>query len=217
MADRDQMDRRSSYYRTVAKYFFEQRGAPFFLSSKEFSRICQWEEMNIPLRVVLEGLKGSFERCRGRAGRRRKPHTLDYCHPFVLEAFQQYIERRVGSKENDSHGGKKDREKKILVEVERFLNEIPDQLCVLKPVYSRLKKKLAAGTITEEDLEKAEDTIERLMTENLSPEQTKAITAEIVEEFGIRRNREFDQIFGIKAIKTVREKYKIPHVSPFYY
>ncbi len=217
MADRDRIDRRSSYYRTVAKYFFEQRGAPFFLSSKEFNRICQWEEMDIPLRVVLEGLKRSFERRRRRAGGRRKAHTLDYCHLYVLEALQQYTERRVGSREKDSCGGRKNRKKKILVEVERFLNEIPAEMWALKPVYSRLKKKLATGTISEEDLEKAEDTIERLITENVSPEQRRAITAEIVEEFGACSNREFDQIFGIKAIKASREKYKIPHVSPFYY
>jgi hypothetical protein len=175
MAKKDRLDRRSGYYQTIGKFFIDLRGAPFFLSSKELAIISQWEEMDIPLRIVLEGIKESFER------------------------------------------GEKGRETKILVEVEKFLEDIPEGLRTLRPIYLRLHTQLSGGKANEEDLDKAEETIERLIEESLSVEQVKTITAEILAEFGMNNGPKFDQIFRIKALKAKREKHKIPHVSPFYY
>lgn len=217
MAKKDGLDRRSGYYQSIAKFFIELRGTPFFLSSRELDIVRQWEEIGIPLRVVLEGIKGSFEQPGYRQGKRRRPYTLDYCHSFVSRAFEQYEDRRVGQKKVKAFGGEKGRETKILREVERFLADIPEALHTLRPIYSRLYKKLSGGKATEEELEKAQETIERLIEESLSAAQTETITAEIQSEFGKISGAKFDQIFRIKALKAEREKHKIPHVSPFYY
>lgn len=217
MVKKGRLDQRSGYYQTIAKFFIEERGAPFFLSSKELDIVSRWEKMNIPLRVILEGIKRSFERSRHRLRKRRKPYTLDYCHSFVLEAFKQYEERWVGQKKQDASGGRQGRERRILVEVEKFLEDIPEGLLLLKPVYTKLYKKLSGGKVTEEELEKAEETIERLIEESISAEQAETITAEILFEFGVKSGAKFDHIFRIKAVKAKRKKYQIPHVSPFYY
>jgi hypothetical protein len=128
-----------------------------------------------------------------------------------------YQDRRVGQKRASIGVGEKERRTKILFEVERFLTDIPEELRTLRPIYSRLHKKLAGGKATEEELEKAEETIERLIEGSLSPAKIEAITEEIRSEFGEVRGAKFDQIFTIKALKAEREKHKIPHVSPFYY
>lgn len=217
MAKKDRLDRRSGYYQTIAKYFIDLRGAPFFLSSKELDLIRQWEEKGIPLRVVLEGIQRSFEPLRYSRKRRRKPYTLDFCHSSILRAFDLYRDRRVGQKVAKSHAKDKRRERKILLEVERFLAVIPEEHHNLKPIYLKLHRRLSLGKATEEELEEAEEAIEGLIEENLSPGQVKRIITEIRSEFGMIGGTELEQIFRIKALKAEREKHKIPHVSPFYY
>jgi hypothetical protein len=216
MAKQEGLDRRSGYYQTIAKVFIDLRGAPFFLSSKELDMVRQWEERGIPLRVVLEGIRESFERP-GHRGKRRKPYTLDSCNSFVLRAFELYQDRCVGRKNTKSSGEEKKWRRRILREVERFLADIPEELHTLRPVYSKLQTKLSRGAVTEEELEKAEEAIERLIEKSLSAAQIQTITAEIRVEFGKIRGAKFDEIFRIKALKAKREKHKIPHVSPFYY
>lgn len=211
------MEKRSRYYQTIAMFFFEQRGAPFFLSSKEFDTVSGWEKMNIPLRVVLEGIKASFEGRKHKTNRRRHPYTLDHSHAAVIKAYAQHKERQVGRKAADFKAQKESRDKKIRVEVERFLKDIPESLNDLQPVYARILKRLTVRTITEEELEEAEDVIEEIIVRNAPPGQKRIIGAEITQEFGVRRGKKFDQIFRMKVVKSMREKFKIPHVSPFYY
>ena len=216
MAKEEGLDSRSRYYQTIAKVFIELRGAPFFLSPKEVNRVKQWEEEGIPLRVVLEGIKGSFERPQIRRGIRYKPYSLDSCNAFVERAFDLYRERRVGRKNEKASRGKK-WEPRLLREIEKFLASDPEKLRALKPLYQDLRGKLLEGEATEKELERAEEAIERVIEKSLSVAQTKTITQEIWAEFGKIRGAQFDEIFRIKALKTMREKHKIPHVSPFYY
>jgi hypothetical protein len=179
--------------------------------------VRQWEERGIPLRVVLEGIRGSFERTGLRFGKRRKPYTLDYCNSFVLRAFELYEDRCIGEKMKAAPGEDKKRASRILREVERFLAHLPEELHILKPVFLKLREKLSGGKVTEEELERAEEAIELLIEESLSEELIETVTAEIRAEFGKIPGTKFDEIFRIKVLKATREKHKIPHVSPFYY
>ncbi|MGD9346766.1 MAG: hypothetical protein PVH84_12940 [Candidatus Aminicenantes bacterium] len=214
MAQKIGLDRRSAYYRTIEKLFIDLRGAPFLLSSKELYIIKQWEEGGIPLRVVLEGIRRSFERSRPQQGKRRI--SLDYCHPNVMRAFAQYKNRRVGQKREKAMG-EKSRNPELLLEVERFLTDIPEELCALRPIFSSLQKKLSSGKATEEELEMAEETVEGLIEESVTSAERKKITEKMRSEFGSLTGAKFDQVFRIMAVKQKREKHKIPHVSPFYY
>jgi hypothetical protein len=209
--------KRSVYYQTIAKFFIDLRGAPFFLSSKELDIVSQWEEKEIPLRTVLEGIKESFEQRRPRQTKPKKPLTLNFCHPNVLRAFDLYKDRQVGQKRTNSFSTDKERKEKILAEIEKFLTDIPEEVRILRPIYSVLYKKLSSGKATEEELEKAEESIERLIVDNISTPQADSITAEIRSEFGKVSAEKMDQIFRIKTLKAEREKHKIPHVSLFYY
>jgi hypothetical protein len=128
-----------------------------------------------------------------------------------------YRDRRIGGKNANTSGDEKGWRTKILREVERFLEDMPEELRTLGSVFSELQKSLSGGEATEEELEKAEETIERLIEESLSASQVQTITEEIRAEFGEVRSDKFNEIFRIKALKAKREKHKIPHVSPFYY
>ena len=66
----------SQYFQAVSRFFYEQRGAPFFLSSKEIENIRKWKNMGIPLKIVLEGIKDCFVTHRGKSGRKGKILSL---------------------------------------------------------------------------------------------------------------------------------------------
>jgi hypothetical protein len=83
-----------NYFTEVEEYFIRKRGKSLLVSPLDWCLIELWKENEIPLHVVLRGIDRSFEA----AGRRGKkpPGTLFYCHPAVIEAFEEYQRARTG-------------------------------------------------------------------------------------------------------------------------
>jgi hypothetical protein len=205
----------SKYFQSIALHFFKHRGAPFFLSSKELDYIARWEEMGIPLHVVLEGVERSFEIYRRKPGRKAKIQSLAFCDLQVIKAFEQDRERKVGHKRRIvERQAKRDRAKE---EVERFLGKIPPQISYLKEAYSLAQKVLSQRHFDEEELERIEDTIEELLWKNSLDEEKKRVKRGIVKDYEFKEKEEFERIFKIKLVKVLRDKYKIPYISLFYY
>ncbi len=207
--------RRSKYFQSVAIHFFKRRGAPFFLSSRDLDYIARWEEMGIPLHVVLEGIERSFETYRRKAGRKAKIQSLAFCDLQVLKAFEQDRERKVGHKKRivERHE-KRDRAKE---EVERFLAKIPHQISYLKEAYSLAQKVLSQSHFDEEELERIEEKIEELLWKNSLDEEKARLKREIIKDYEFKEKEELERIFKIKLIKVLRDKHKIPYISLFYY
>ena len=207
--------RRSKYFQSIALHFFKHRGAPFFLSSKELDFIVRWEEMGISLHVVLEGIERSFENYRRRAGRKTKIQSLAFCNLQVLMAFEQDRERKVGHKKRiKERTEKRDRAK---AEVQRFLEKIPLQISYLKETFARAQKMLSQSRFDEEELERSEEKIEELLWKNSSDEEKDRVKRQVLKEYEFKEEEEFERIFKIKLVKVLRDKYKIPYISLFYY
>ena len=209
------MQKRNQYFQTIARHFFEQRGTPFYLSSKELDLIATWEKKEIPLRVVLEGMKEAFENHRMKPGKKGKIMSLSYCNSHVLRAFEQHRERKVGQKRKAV--GKDRKDEKIRVEITKYLKCIPGHLDDLKEMYFRVQKELLRRNLDEEGLESIEAEIEEVIVKSADEKERKKVEKEVLVEFPIKENEEFERIFRIKLIKHLRDKYKLPHVSPFYY
>jgi len=206
--------KRSEYFQSIARYFFKQRGAPFFLSSKELDCVAQWEKTEIPLSVVLEGIKRSFENYRGKPGKRTKIQSLVFCNFQVLKTFEQYRERKVGHKE--WIGDRDEKWRRVKAEVNGFLKTIPPPVSYLKETYSRAQKILTQSHFNEEKLERIEGEIEELLWKNAPDEEKASTKRDILREYGFKEE-EFERIFRIKLVKNLRDKYKIPYISLFYY
>jgi len=206
---------RSKYYQSIALHFFRRRGAPFFLSSKELDYIARWEEMEIPLHVVLEGIERSIEIYKRKPGRKAKIQSLAFCDLQVLKAFEQDRERKVGHKKRivERHE-KRDRAK---AEVERFLEKIPQQTSYLQEAYSLAQKVLSQSHFDEEKLERIEGKIEELLWKNSLDEEKERVKRRIAKDYKSKEEEEFERIFKIKLVKVLRDKYKIPYISLFYY
>jgi hypothetical protein len=210
------MNDQSFYFQTIARKFFDLRGAPFFLSANELSLIEKWEAARIPLRIVLEGIKASFSVRRkkyGGVGPRRRIRSLSYCEAYVKEAFSLYKERTVGRKSTQAL--KKDKKKEIRAAVTQFLKTVPQQVKWLEVPYRRVKGILP--DCSEEDLERAEKDIEGLLVSLSSSGDKKEAKKEIAVTFPDTEPEDFQRIFHVILIKLMRDKYKIPHVAPFLY
>jgi hypothetical protein len=205
----------SKYFQSIALHFFKHRGAPFFLSSKELDYIARWEETGIPLHVVLEGIERSFEIYKRKTGTKAKIQSLAFCDLQVIKAFEQDRERKVGHKKRIvERQAKRDRAK---VEVERFVGKIPQQISYLKEAYALAQKVLSQRHFDEEELERIEDTIEELLWKNSRDEEKKRVKRGIEKDYKFKEKEEFERIFKIKLVKVLRDKYKIPYISLFYY
>lgn len=207
-------DETGLYYQTIAHFFFELRGAPFFLSSKELDVIADWREKGIPVQVVLEGIRDCFAFDRRKSGRKNKIHSLIYCRSFVLRTYESYKERKVGagSKSIAVEGRKRQLEKAV----EFFLNTCPEEVGELKEMFFEVKRMLSQG-YDEESLERIENDVERLLFKIAPDSEKMKILNEVKEKYADKKDQEHARIFELKIIKHMRDKYKIPHVSLYYY
>lgn len=208
-------DKKSQYYQTIARHFFKHRGAPFFLSSKELDLIASWENMRIPLGVVLEGMRRSFQDSRLGQKRKGKILSLSFCDFQVLKAFEQYRERKVGKWEIVQE--REEKKTRAKAEVERFLKALPSRLVFLRDIYSQAQTLLSKKDFEEEDLERLEDEIEELLSEKATDQEREKVRDEVCKEYEIKNEEDLSSIWKIKLVKFLREKYKIPYVSLFYY
>jgi len=205
---------KNRYFQEIAHNFLKNRGAPFFLSSKDLDLVAEWEKMEIPLRAVLEGIERAFGSYRAKPVPRRKIHSLAFCKNQVLRAFEQYKERKVGaSKKRNQRGKKKNR---IKDEVQKFLNDLPPALSYLDNLFAQALLILSRKRVAEEELERLEEEIEELLFKNCPQEEKESLKNEILEKPSPGEEELFS-IYQTRLVKFLREKYKIPYISFFYY
>lgn len=211
------MEDKEHYFQAIARHFFQLRGAPFFLSSKELGMIDSWEKRGIPLQVVLEGIKAAYENFKKRNMSRVKTRKLSliFCQREILKAFELYKNRKVGQKGRVVPGTEK--RNKIKAEVKRFLTEIPEGALFLQEVFTQLDYSLSQTEMHEEKLEEIEEYIERLLWKQASPEEIEQAKQDIQDEFQVRESSELTRLAQVKLIKRMRDMFKIPYISPFYY
>ncbi len=76
---------------------------------------------------------------------------------------------------------------------------------------------LSKSDFEEEELECLEEEIEELLSEKAADQEKKRVRDEVCKEYATKNDEELASILKIKLVKFLREKYKIPYVSLFYY
>jgi hypothetical protein len=204
----------SRYFQAVSRFFLQQRGAPFFLSSKEVEKIREWKNLGIPLLIVREGIKDCFVTHRRRSGRKGKILSLAFCHTFVLRGYEAHKERKVGGQRKSSQ--KEEKREELKKTIERFLASCPENFPDMRKVFSRVLK-LTSKDSNEEILEDLEFEVEALIIGMASETERKQVRDEVITEFGEKNAPERDRIQDLMLIKHIRKKYAIPHISLYYY
>lgn len=206
---------KSRYFQEITRRFLARRGAPFFLSARDLDLISSWEKAGIPLPVVLEGIEKAFENYRAGPEKKSKIHSLTFCKAQVARAFERHRERKVGRIRKTAE--RSDKRIRVQSEVEKFLKRIPPEADFLKSIYLEAQKKVAGLSFPDEDLERLDEDVERLLSANASAHEREAIEKEILAEHYRWTGEELEKAAEIKLVKYLRDKYGIPYLSPYYY
>lgn len=206
---------RKEYFQSITRHLLKLRGAPFFLSSKELDLISRWDEIGIPLAVVIEGIDRAFDSFKAKPGQKAKIQSLAFCETQVLRAFEQHRERKIGKgKKGLTRDEKKEQAKR---EVQKFLKTLAPPVNYLKEAYSRAQEILSQCQFDEEELERIEEEIETLLWKNSSEEEKNRVRRELSQELKFKDEDEFMTIFKVKLVKSLRDRFKIPYISLYYY
>ncbi len=212
---RMEISEKEQYFRLISRRFLSLRGAPFFLSSKELDQIENWLQTGIPLRVVLEGIQFAYEDFRKKPVRRGRKLHLGFCDARVFKSFKQYKDRKVGLKQKVDN--EDDKKETVKIEAEAFLGKMPEDVAYLKAVYFEAVKELSRETFNEDNLEHNDEKIEVLLLMNAPQEEKDKAEEYARRELKILDAGELGRVINLKIIKSMRDKYKIPYVSLYYY
>ena len=206
---------RSRYFQSIVRYFFELRGAPFFLTPKEIDILERWLNAGIPLRIIFNGIRSSVEDRKRFPGRKNRFFSLEYCDNSVQKAFEQFKEKNIGQRTKKERPGVK----KSLVhkEIQEFLKRPLEGMEEIRKILKKAQAELCRGYFDEEMLEKADDKIEQVLLKMGSKKERQKILNEVHSEYPNKDQLEISEIFQVKWIKHMRRKYQIPYISPFYY
>jgi hypothetical protein len=72
-------DPEAAYYQAIEEFFVSRRGDPLTLSNADWLLIRKWRKEEIPLRIVLRGIRDSLDGHAHSWGRRRAVGSLAYC------------------------------------------------------------------------------------------------------------------------------------------
>lgn len=171
--------------------------------------------MGIPQRIVLEGIRNTFDGIRNKSFQKKRILRLTQCDFKVLEAFKLYQDRKVG--ENYNFAYKDESIINLKREVDRFTKQIPGEICGLNHVFLQAQELLRRENIDEDLLEKADTEVEKILLDHGTEKEKERFLEGIRIEHKEKKEREIQEIFRIKWIKHIRKKYKVPYLSVFYY
>jgi hypothetical protein len=83
-------DPEAAYYQTIEEFFVSRRGDPLFLSNADWLLIRKWRKEEVPLRIVLRGIKDALDGHAHSWGRRRQVGSLAYCANEVEAARDRW-------------------------------------------------------------------------------------------------------------------------------
>jgi len=121
------LDNYFNYFTEVEEYFVRKRGKNLLVSPLDWCLIELWRDSGIPLHIVLRGIERSFESAQSK--QKRSPNTLFYCHPAILEAFDEYNQAMIGaSQESREEESAPDGDPSQVEAVVNFLQELENSL-----------------------------------------------------------------------------------------
>jgi hypothetical protein len=205
---------RQKYYQTIARTFLKHQASLFFLPPRDLELISEWEKMEIPLEVILEGIEKTFARQLTRK-RQRRIFSLSQCEREILKTYAQHQERLVGQK-----AGPVDRQSKTArarAEIENFLKNFPPDLEALKKIMSQAAEELKKETPDEPVLEALDEEVDRIIWEMSPVEEKIRALEESRQDYPGQSDKDLIEIQRTRLIKSQRQLHRIPYAALFYY
>jgi hypothetical protein len=206
---------RRDYFQSVGRLFLSLRGAPYQLAPREWAQIEDWYRRKIPPAAVRDGLRAAYEDFRARPRRGKRGMTLAFCEPRVRQAFQQRRDRRVGGK--GGRGEKPDPGRAALRAVQDFLGKVPPSLGFLKPVLEAAEQELKSGRPDENRLDGWEEEIEARLIREAPGDIRNEAEQTLDRDFSSAGGAERAQLRDLLVVRILRDRFRVPHLSLFYY
>ncbi|MGW8182134.1 MAG: hypothetical protein ACWGQW_25680 [bacterium] len=214
-----------NYFTEIEEHFVRKRARNLLISPLDWCLIELWKENGIPLHVALRGIDRSFESTRQK--RRSTPKTLFYCHPAVLEAFEEYQEAVLGESqaENSSPESGLSRESvlKFLYEIKKELGLHDGEVFARAVVWvSDLSAEISVRS--ELDFKEVDATLAEIssmlteaLKENLDSDTWKAIQSKCREEMKVYKKHlapdMFEKLKRKHLERSLREHFHLPEFS----
>jgi hypothetical protein len=214
------MDERSRYFQEIARAFFARRGAPLFLSPKDLSLIEDWEKSGIPPAVALEGIERSFEKTGFRAGGRGKILALAYCDPAVRRAFDQHRDRKVGGRRTPAAPKASEARAKAGAAVEEFLSRASRETPDLEEPFLEARRALrGAGENARagDELDRLDGRVDAILLARAGTSDREEAAREVRSRHPGLPVRERAAAAERLLLKRLRDKYRVPYLSLYYY
>ena len=87
-----------SYFSEIEDTFVRRRGKHLMLSPIDWALIESWKERGVPLHVTLRAIEHAFDSYEAKK-RKRSVKSLLYCQEEVEAQYAEWLETRVGSRE----------------------------------------------------------------------------------------------------------------------
>ncbi len=195
------MDNYFNYFTEVEEYFVRKRGKNLLVSPMDWGLIELWRDSGIPLHIVLRGIERSFESAQSR--QKRSPKTLSYCHPAILEAFDEYNQAMIGaSQESREEETGLDGDPSQVEAVLNFLQKLESALKAHPHEVSQrscervaaLRSELSSAQSIDyreldRDLAQMGVALSESLQKEMGPEKAKELRAEVKQEMKIYRKR----------------------------
>lgn len=186
-----------NYFTEVEEYFTRKRGKNLLVSPLDWCLIELWRDSGIPLHVVLRGIDRSFEGAEKR--RKKAPLTLYYCHPAIIEAFEEYTEAMVGASNQQVEEApgefSPDEVMGFLTELEGRLNSFSGEVFVRAVErVAALRSELSSRRQmdyqeVDRDLSGAGTMLAEALMEQLGKEKLKELRSQVRQETRLYRKR----------------------------
>ena len=199
------------YFLAIEKVFIEQRGAPLYLSPKDWRVALQWYQDEIPLEWVERTLCEIFEKRRAK-GTVDKVVSLGYCKRSVQAAWKRHQKMQAPAVEAEPAID-------VAARLEALARRLPPGLPERDSWAARL-------TALEGDPERIEDQLQQLDSEileaalaDLGPAQRSEVESELERSLANLARRlpagELESVRGQVRERLVRERLGLVLLSLF--
>ncbi len=212
-----------NYFTEIEEHFCRLRGSHLLVSPLDWCLIELWKSGGIPLHVALRGIDRSFESARNR--KKRPPTTLFYCHPAVLEAFEEYAEAKVAGSPDGQAAASASRAEvmacleRLQLSLDGFEGEVFDRVrSGLRALIEETRDSAAvAAEEIDRELERYGHWIADRLLAGLPPGRAKEIKKEVRSELKVYRKRLSKEMYAKLErnylARTLRQRAGLPDFS----
>ena len=114
------------YWEQIEEYFVRKRGSALILSPRDWPLVTSWQEREIPIEVICDGIDRAFARIEEKQGtaQRRTIQTLTFCQRDVEDAWEAWKENHPEFAAKTKHENMDSERRKLAAKFRSVANQL---------------------------------------------------------------------------------------------